>query len=87
MLITSCGIVFLQGDLHFYELLQTFFGLNFVHAVVFYSFFLKVHLCLLIVLLSAHLIHYFDTFSEVKVVVVFDAMMSGLPTHKEVFEG
>lgn len=29
----------------------------------------------------------FETFSEVKVVVVFDAMMSGLPTHKEDFAG
>jgi hypothetical protein len=29
----------------------------------------------------------FETFAEVKVVVVFDAMMSGLPTHKESFVG
>lgn len=28
-----------------------------------------------------------ETFTEVKVVVVFDAMMSGLPTHKETFDG
>lgn len=28
-----------------------------------------------------------ETFTEVKVVAVFDAMMSGLPTHKEDFNG
>ena len=28
-----------------------------------------------------------ETFTEVKVVIVFDALMSGLPTHKESFEG
>ena len=28
-----------------------------------------------------------DKFTEVKVVVVFDAMMSGLPDHKEDFAG
>lgn len=28
-----------------------------------------------------------ETFIEVKVVVVFDAMLSGLPTHKEDFAG
>lgn len=28
-----------------------------------------------------------DIFTEVKVVIVFDAMMSGLPTHKESFAG
>lgn len=29
----------------------------------------------------------FASYTEVKVVVVFDAMMSGLPTHKETFAG
>ena len=28
-----------------------------------------------------------ENFTEVKVVVVFDALMSGLPTHKENFAG
>lgn len=40
-----------------------------------------------LILHSHHLFRNFENLTEVKVVAVFDAMLSGLPTHKETFAG
>lgn len=67
-------------------MLLTHYGFSVFHA--FCLLFLSIlHLSLYTLLVRAYIIQYLYIFSEVKVVAVFDAMMSELPTHKETFEG